>query len=282
MNKSQRITITRLVASYCLLLLVLRYLEYVTPSRLQGPPLFNLHLDITYWLYRLVNIPALIVYSKAGSILFDSILFFSGLMVVLYPLRKIWVILFTIFVSLYAITFNAFVMHHGAQMNGLFIVFLPFLVTSHEKAGQLWDGVRYYACFVYFTSFLWKTWWGNSFFNWNNGVNSFKLNLYEYIYHNPDTWLCAVYKWAIRHDWFLNAGNMLVVLLEGLMVIGFFTKKYDRVLIWLPIFIHLATYFFADVFFLELLVLDFSFLSLRQLTFIGQKFPMLLYPYQGA
>jgi hypothetical protein len=280
MNKPQRVTITRLVTGYCLLLLVLRYLEFVTPSRMQGPPLFNLHLDVTYWLYKLMNIPSLIVHSRTGAILFDIILFLSGFLVVFYPLRKIWIITFSIFAGLYVITFNSFVMHHGAPMNGLFIVFLPFWVTDHAKAGMLWNGVRYYTCFVYFVSFLWKTWWGDAFFYWNNGIYSFKYNMYEYIYHNPDTILCAFYRWTIRHDWFLNAGNRMIFLLEGLMVIGFFTKKYDRILIWIPIIIHVATYFFAEVFFMEMLVLDFSFLSLRQLTTIGRKFPILIYPYR--
>jgi len=59
-------------------------------------------------------------------------------------------------------------------------------------------------------------------------------------------------------------------LLEGIMVVGFFTKKYDRWLIWVPVVIHVTTYFFSDVFFIELLVVDLSFLSVTQLDRLGK------------
>jgi hypothetical protein len=43
----------------------------------------------------------------------------------------------------------------------------------------------------------------------------------------------------------------------------------------LPVIIHIATYFFSDVFFIEMLVLIFLFFSNRQVETIGKKIPLL-------
>jgi hypothetical protein len=60
------------------------------------------------------------------------------------------------------------------------------------------------------------------------------------------------------------------------MVIGFFTKKYDRLIILFPIAIHLCTYVFADVFFIEMLVLIFVFFTKKDTEVIGRKIPIIL------
>jgi len=121
--------------------------------------------------------------------------------------------------------------------------------------------MSYLTCLIYVLAFQWKTVWGNSFYYLHQGVSTFKSNLVDYLSLNPGTTMTAIYEWFLRHPWLLNAGEKGVVLLAGIMVMGLFTKKYDRYLIWGPVIIHSVTYFFSDVFFIELLVLDLSFLS---------------------
>jgi len=257
--------VTRIVIGYILFFLLLRFFEHGTSSRLNGPPLFIVQMDITYWAYRLSPIPGLIIYNKIGSIVFDCLLFSTGILSFLFPLRTRFIIPFSIFVFINTLTLNGFGMHHAHWMTGVMIVLFPFWVKDNSKFYLLWQGIRYYTCFVYGMAFIWKTWIGDSFFNWQQGIGSFKLNLVAYLYHNPDTLLSSFYRWCVREKWFLNSGNLVITLMEASMIIGFFTKKWDKLLFWLPIFIHLVTYFFSDVLFFELLVLDFSFLSVRQL-----------------
>jgi hypothetical protein len=107
---------------------------------------------------------------------------------------------------------------------------------------------------LYTIAFVWKLAIGKSLFFWNQGVNSAKYNLGDYLYHFPQSHLAAVYRWFMAHPYLLNAGFTLVSLLEGALLIGFFTRKWDRLLILVIFFIHASTYLFSDVFFAEFLV----------------------------
>lgn len=278
MTNLQRIALTRLLVSYALLFFIIRFFEYTTPSRLLGPPLFNLDLDLTYWLYKLSGLPDLLIGNRAGAILSDLLLAGTGLMAILRPLRRAWIISFSILLTLYALAFSTFSLGHTVAFYGLIVVFLPFWIADNEKFNLAWQGIRYYTCFIYLAAFIWKTGIGDSFFYWQQGSGSFRYNLVEYLYHNPDSIMSGMSRWFISHDWALNTGHIFIILLEAVMGIGLFTKKYDRLLFWVPFIIHITTYIFADVFIFELMILNFAFLTGRQLTAISRKFPALIYP----
>jgi hypothetical protein len=269
MDNRQRIILTRLVTGALLFLLLLRLADHATLSGIVSPPLFTANLDLTYWLYLLSGLPDLIVHNRAGAIIFDLMMFGAGLLSFLFPLQRRWIIPFSILLFIYAVSINAFSTDHLGQVWGYMIVLLPFWVADNNKFWFAWQGMRYYTCYAYVMAFVWKTMLNDSFYYTQQGVNSFKLNLFDYIYQNPDNLMTHMYKWFLRHDRILNGGEKFTVLLEGIMVIGFFTRKYDRWLIWIPVTIHVLTYFFVDVFFIELLVMDLSFLSLSQLDRLG-------------
>jgi hypothetical protein len=81
--------------------------------------------------------------------------------------------------------------------------------------------------------------------------------------------MSSVIKFTITHPLLLNSGLMLIYLLEAIMVIGFFTKKWDHFLLWIPIIVHLSTYFFSDVYFLEMLIGILPFLSNSFINSLG-------------
>jgi hypothetical protein len=278
MNNRQRITLTRLVTGTILLFLTLRLAEHAMLSALQSPPLFAVELDFTYWLFRASGIPAWIVQHRAVAILFDISLFSSGMLSFLLPLNRKILAVFALLLFIYAMTFNLYATHHLAQVYGLMVVMLPFLVGNNDKFTLAWEGMRYFTCFIYFMAFIWKTCIGNSFYYLQQGASTFKNNLVDYMSLNPGSGMTNFYEWFLRHEWVLNAGEKGLVLLEGIMVAGFFTKKYDRWLIWVPVAIHVTTYFFSDVFFIELLVVDLTFLSVSQLDLLGKMFSGLYRP----
>jgi hypothetical protein len=270
MDSKQRIILTRLVTGAILLLLLLRWTEHATLSGIESPPLFSTGLDITYWLYILSGMPAVIIHNRIGSIVFDLFMFGSGVLSFVFPLQRKWLIGFSILLFVYGVSINAFSTSHSGQVWGYMIVLMPFWVGNNDKCYFAWQAMRYYTCYIYVMAFVWKTLLSGSFWYPYQGINSFKLNLFDYIYQNPDNMMTHFYKWFIRHEWVLNGGEKFVILLEGIMVIGFFTKKYDKWLIWAPVAIHGLTYLFADVFYIELLVLDISLLSLSQLSRLGK------------
>jgi hypothetical protein len=265
MDNSQRKTLVRTLSGYILLFLILRFVQHATPSRLLEPPLHQEGLDITYWIFQLLNIPAALLENRVGTIVFDVLLFFSGILCFIFPLKRRYLIPFSIGLFAYALAFNRAATHHTHALAGVMIVLWPFWAASNQKCYLLWQGVRYYCCYVYGMSFLWKIRSSGSFYFWQQGTGTFKMNLADYLYHNPSSLAAEFYRLLLRHDWVLNGGATMIFILEGLMILGFFTKRWDKILFWFPVTIHLATYFFTDVMFFELLVLDFAFLSLKQI-----------------
>ncbi len=273
--QKERIIITRLIFLFILVSLTLRFFINATPSHFLQPSLFLVQFDLTYWIYKLSHLPDIIIKNRTGAVIFDLLLFFTCIMSILFPLKRIFIICFSLLFFIHALSYNMYIVHHAHPLSVMMLITLPFWVRKKEHWKLLWEGMRYYICFIYTASFIWKTIYGTSFFFWNNGVNSVKLNLVEYIYHNPDPVMSSVLKYLISHPVYLNIGHIFIILLEGLMAIGFFTKKFDKYLMLFPVIIHIATYFFADVFFIEMLVLIFAFFPSKQIDTIGKKIPLL-------
>ena len=273
--QKERIIITRLVFLFILFFLAFRFFINVTPSHFLQPSLFLIQFDFTYWLYKFSHLPDIIIQKQIGSYIFDVLLFFTCIMSIVFPLKRIFIIFFSLLFIIYALSYYTYIVHHAHPLSIIMIITLPFWAAKKEHWKLLWEGMRYYICFIYTASFIWKTVYGTSFFFWNNGVTSAKYNLAEYIYHNPHSLMSSIFKHFISHSIYLNIGHIFIILLEGLMVVGFFTKKYDKYLMLVPIIIHITTYFFADVFFIEWLVLIFVFFSNKQIETIGKKIPLL-------
>lgn len=277
MNKPNRITLTRLLISYILLFYSIRFFQHLTPSGLLGPPLFSLNLDLAYWFNRLMHIPAIVLYNRAGACIFDGLVFLSGTAVLIFPLARAAVISFSLLLILYAINFNSIAIVHTVTVHGLILILLSFWVHDDDRFALTWEGMRYLTCLLYFGAFFWKSVYGQAFFSWSTGSEVFHANLVDYLYHNPDTIMAGVFRWFIRHPWLVNAGAIFVYLLEGAMLIGLFTRKYDRWLGWIPVIITFVNYFFADVFIFELLVLNFPFVSWERWGRIAARWPAIIY-----
>jgi hypothetical protein len=202
-------------------------------------------------------------------------LFSTGLLTLIFPLRRIFLIPFSILLFTLVLIYNNYNMHHNETMVGFALVLLAFWPADHEKSFLLWQGIRYFTCLIYPISVFWKAVYGHSLYYWPQGIASFKNNLVEYMFMNPGSFFTSCCQWFIRHPWILNAGAFFVYAIELIIIVGLFTRKFDKFLIWIPIFIHVSTYFFADVFYLELLVIDISFLSMYQVSKAGDKLPLL-------
>lgn len=270
----ERIVIQRSVLIYILMFLLFRFFINATPSHTLQPPLYLIQFDPVYWLFKF-SFLSVINSNQLAAYIFDTFLFTSCAFAILAPGKRLFVISFSILLLIYAVSYNMSIVHHAHPLSLTIMITLPFWVKRSSDWKLMWEGMRYYVCFAYFASFIWKTVLGTSFFVWNNGVTSTKLNLAEYIYHNPDSFSAGIMKYFISHPALLNAGHVLVILLEGFMVIGFFTKKYDKYLILLPVIIHISTYFFSDVFFIEMLVGLFAFLNTMQINWLSAKLPLL-------
>ncbi len=272
---NERVIVGRLLFSFYFITLLFRFFQQVTPSQMLQPVLYRYNFDYTYWLFDIIGVYRYVVQSATGSMLFDMALFTSCMLCIIYPLKNLWAILFGILFFVYVICYNAFIVHHAHPLALMTLATLPFFFKQLVLWRFLWEGFRYYVCYAYFISFIWKAFIGKSLLYWNMGIHSTKENLVMYLYHYPETLLADIYRFFIAHPILLNLGLIIVFVLEGLMIIGFITKRFDYLLIWIPIIVHVSTYFFSDVYFAEMLVGILAFLHSSHYIQIANKFPLL-------
>ncbi len=267
-------TLVRLVMATILLALLFRLTQNALPYQFLSPPMFGLGLEMPFRLYKFLHIDNLIVSSTIGSMIFTAFLFLMAILCFLFPEKYYLFPLFSILYFLYYLSYDTVKISHGHDLTAMVWITIPFWAGSLRNRWLLWEGLRYYACFIYAVSFVYKI-IGGSLFVWNNGVNSVMDNSAYYLYQQPDTLASSIISFTIAHPLILNAGHLVVMIAEGLMFIGFFTRKYDRWLLWVPVLVHVSTYLFSDVFFIEFLVMIFLFLDDKQVAWIQRKFPVL-------
>ena len=240
-----------------------------------NPALFQINFDFTYWAIRLSGLPYFIIQNKIGSTIFDALLIGSSFLCILFPLKRYLCIMFGCLFFIYAILYNTYIVHHAHPLAIMTLISIPFFTRNNQIWNFLWNAIRYYVCYLYTISFIWKLFIGKSALFWDMGINSLKLNLVEYIYHFPTSTLTNLYKFLIVRPYILNIGAIFIFLIEGLMIIGFFTRKFDHILLFIPIIIHIATYFFADVFFIDMLIGVFTFFSANQILKVKSLLPII-------
>jgi hypothetical protein len=218
------------------------------------------------------GLPAFITGSYGVALGFSLLVITMCLLAIVFPLKRSVTISFTFLYFLLAVIFNSYLCHGSHYLAGMVLLSVTFWPRKDENFDLLWEAMRYYACWIYGSAFLWKVGMGG-FFQWDAGALTFKSNLAAYLYQNPGTQISHVYYFFIQHPFFLNIGHKIVTIIEGLMLIGFFTKRYDVLLIVLSLATFFSIYIFSDVFFIELQVTIFALLPERFWRWLSAKIP---------
>lgn len=267
---------TSVVMSLYLLVLLWRGCAHLLPFQLQNPPIVWVGNNLAGALYKYYGIYRWVVSSPMGAGLLTFLLFASALVAAVRPLNRLVAYLFAACFTLYAVLFSAH-LGHNAHLIAMLVVFtLVFLPRRDASFNLLWEGMRYYICWLYAAALYWKILKGAAF-QPAFGLLSFRSNLSEYLLLNPETARAHLYYFFLQRPVLLNIGAKIVFLMEGLFVIGFFTKKCDLFLLALSVLIPISTFLFADTLFFESLP--------ASLVFIPEKYWQKLlraFPYRKA
>jgi len=255
-----RQNMVRAVFAFILVSFSFRYYNQVMLHQLLQPVIVKTESDLAYWLYHLSGVAKLIVQDDLGSLLFDCLLVGLGVSCLLWPSRRFLIVIFSLLYPLYFISYNAFVTHHTGTMDGILLITLAFWTTKGNTFLLLWEALRYFTLSIYSLAFFWKVFIGISIFSISQPMAIVQENLALYLYHNPGTGVANGIGWFLQHPVILYVGYTTCIVMQGGMLTGFFTKRYDYLLFLIPFVFHLATYFFVDVCYFELLILNFTFL----------------------
>ena len=256
-------TLQRLAFAGVLLSLLYRWWAHSLVSQMEMPVLVYPYVDLTYWGLHFSGLIHWISNNYAVAIGFDVLLIGTALGSFVFTRYRIFPILFTLLYVVYFVSYNSYGAHHTHCMVGVLLIGVPFWFRHQKTYELLWEGLRYFALWVYASAFLWKLLRG-SWFNFEQGAAVFMNENATHIALNPDAWMTGVYAFFITHPLLSFLANFVVVSIEGLFIIGFFTKKYDWAWIILPVIFHTMTYLFVHVMFYELLILNLAFLPIKK------------------
>jgi hypothetical protein len=216
----------------------------------------------TEWFYQLLiasHIPQFITSNSLSAALFDiSLLVFSVLFLLTF--KRIYAILFTVSVVLYFCTYNIITGHHYHGMAGMIVISLAFWLKEEERFKLAWEAARYYFLYIFASAALWKILRGSAFYQdqLSNILKSQQLNL---LLQNPNTLKAHVVQYLIANPGVSHMVLLVNVLVQLSFIAGFFTKKYDRVLLALAIIFCIANYFVMSIISAELLILGLTLLN---------------------
>jgi hypothetical protein len=228
-------------------------------AQLQQPPFIFDETESVYKWYKATGIPQFITAHSLLSSVFDiSLLVFT--VGFLQSKKRIFAVLFSLVALNYFFTYNMVTGHHYHGLVGLLVISIPFWFKSEQRFNFSWEAVRYYLLYIFSSAALWKILRGSALYH-DQLSNILKAQQINLLLQNPDSYKAHIAQYLISHTNFSHFILLLNVVLQLTFAVGFFTKKYDRLLFALTIVFVVANFLVMGILSFELLVLDLTLLD---------------------
>ena len=216
----------------------------------------------TEWIYKLylaTSIPQFVTAHSFIASVFDiSLLVFTiGL---LLSKRRIFAVLFTLVAFNYFLTYNVVTGHHYHGFVGVLVMSIPFWFKSEQRFNFSWEAARYYLLYIFASAALWKILRGSAFYH-DQLSNILKQQQINLLLQNPDSYKAHIAQYLIANKGISHIVLLLNVIVQLSFAVGFFTKKFDRVLFALAIVFVVANFLVMGILSLELLILNLTLLD---------------------
>ncbi len=250
----------------CLIGLELVYLHYsgLSLHQLFNSPFHYKGLDPSYWLMESIGLP-LIFKTFYGIVAFEIALFLSLLLAIVQAQKTIWTIVFGLLLLSYQLLFNYKLGYHTHHLFGLQFALFPFYFKQN-KALLTFNFSRFMVCMTYFMAGVFKV-FGGAYLQSDNLVNTLQSQHAAYWYFYPNSLRIQVLEWCMQHVGFSHAVFVLAILLQLAFVIGFFTKRCDKLLAVFLLVFHLMDWLLMNLgIFMGMCIMAYLFVMPRDLT----------------
>ncbi|MBK8659042.1 MAG: hypothetical protein IPN22_09275 [Bacteroidetes bacterium] len=236
-----------------MLIFLYRFMSEGMFTQMSQPVLASSESEWIYTWFLSTGIASFIVSHTWASILFDLSLFALPILLVLYFNR--WLaICFTALTLVYFLSFNVIAMHHYHGLIGVLLLSIPFWFTSSTKFTLAWDGVRYYFLYIFASAAIWKLMRG-SVFNPEQMSWILKGQQLDYLLQHPTGIRTEILSYLIVNTAVSHLLLLANTLLQLSFIIGFFTKRYDKLLLYAAVLFSIANYIVMGIASFELLIL---------------------------
>lgn len=237
------------VFAWLFLILVYFFSTNSLLSQLQQPVLISPQSDNTYWLLHILNIPQWLMHHNWTAFSFDILITCSCLVCIFVPDQRLFTIITVAGMWLLYICYCSAAGKHYAQI-GYLLAPMPFLALKNNKFDLLWEGLRYWVCFLYTCAGIYKIYYGG-FTSADNMANILQHMNAEWLFFNWSGFHSDIIKYLIENPTLSQLLYRAAALVELSLIIGFFTKKYDSCLFWMLLAFHLGNFFLLHVPFVE-------------------------------
>ncbi len=208
------------------------------------PVYFTHNRDLFELLIISTNLPNFLIQHPQFFWYLDFTLITLSLSVVIHfiILKKNNVLLslcFSIYLFFYFLLQNTFIQIHLESYVAYVLLSLLFLISNETQFYKLITLVRWVFLYVFVSAALWKIFRGAVFYPLHM-KNLLIMQHATYLSSGCDSLLCNGFRWLIE-NWAVSQGLYIAAtVLELSFIIGFFTKKYDLILLVLAILFFLA------------------------------------------
>jgi hypothetical protein len=199
------------------------------------PIFFNFNHDLTELLLLVTGIPKWMIAHPASFLCADLLVLLAPAVLLGFYIKKgrfslFLGVFFSFLLGFYLLLANIFWQVHHEPFILYVLLSAVFWTRSEKGFYTLLSGCRYYFLYIFVSAALWKLLRG-SLFNGEEMSRILLLHHGDLLSEAGDSLSCRVYFFLIDHpalSWWLYLGG---VLLEGSFIVGFFTRRWDKMLL---------------------------------------------------
>lgn len=220
------------------------------------PSFFYTRQDLFTWLFMQTGLHQQLLHNQNGWLLAD-LLFYSIPLIYFFVYRykkSIASIVAIIMLLINWIYVQCYTLYpaNSIEAHIAWLLFPVLFIPKKEKTFVLlFEGLRYFFLFFFASAAVWKFVQGGIFnISEMSGVLLFQHN--QLLTNSPGYWQTNMLYYLIEHTWVSYSLYLSATLLEAIFIIGFFTKKYDRLLVLLVIIFLIADMFVMRIPYFEI------------------------------
>jgi hypothetical protein len=211
------------------------------------PSFFYTRQDVFTWVFMQTGLHQWLINNPTGCLLFD-VLFYTAPAIYLLHYRNnkstayltaIYMLLINwLYVQCYTLYATNSIEGYLAWMLFPFL----FMPKKQETFEVLFDGLRYFFLFFFASAGLWKLKQAGVFYPAEmTGILLYQHN--QLLTNSPGYWQTNFIAWLIQHQYVAYALYIAATVIELSFIAGFFTKKYDKLLVLLFLLFLVTDYF---------------------------------------
>jgi len=248
-NYYPREFMARVVFAWLFLILVYFFFNNNLLSQMQQPVLIYPGSDNSFWLLHILSVPQFLLRNDPAALIFDIVLTCSCMICIFIPQQKFFTWVTVIGVWLLYVCYCSAAGKHYAQV-GYLLAPLPFLALLPNRFDLLWNGFRYWVCFLYVSAGFYKLYYGGFFYEQNMSQVLWQGNA-EWFVFNHSSLQYETIRYGIEHPVASQWLFRLATLADLALIAGFFTKRFDGWLLGALLMFHSLNFFLLHISFVE-------------------------------